>query len=42
VGRDVHGISTGKDRILAGTMVGMAAITSTIAISTNVYSLSRS
>lgn len=40
--RDVHGISTGKDRILAGAMVGMAAITSTIAISTNIYSLSRS
>ncbi|XP_057475994.1 amino acid transporter AVT6C-like [Actinidia eriantha] len=35
--RDVHGISTPKDRIMAGTMVILAVITSAIAISTNIY-----
>ncbi|GFZ15084.1 transmembrane amino acid transporter family protein [Actinidia rufa] len=35
--RDVHGISTPKDRIMAGTMVVLAVITSAIAISTNIY-----
>ncbi|XAR66001.1 hypothetical protein NMG60_11012036 [Bertholletia excelsa] len=35
--RDVHGISTRKDRIVATTMVVLAVITSIIAISTNIY-----
>lgn len=37
--RDIHGISTGKDRIIAGIMVGLAGITSIIAISTNIYNM---
>ncbi|XVF84084.1 hypothetical protein PTKIN_Ptkin16aG0546300 [Pterospermum kingtungense] len=37
--RDVWGISTARDRILATVMIILAVITSTIAISTNVYSL---
>ncbi|KAK2982444.1 hypothetical protein RJ640_026287 [Escallonia rubra] len=37
--RDVHGISTRRDKIIAGTMVILAIGTSTIAISSNVYSL---
>ncbi|XP_030451019.1 amino acid transporter AVT6C [Syzygium oleosum] len=40
--RDIHGISTVKDRIIAGVMIGLAAMTSTIAILTNIYSLTGS
>ncbi|KAK4776665.1 hypothetical protein SAY86_005353 [Trapa natans] len=39
--RDVHGISTSRDRIVAVAMVGLAVITSVIAISKNVYSMSQ-
>ncbi|XP_050387467.1 amino acid transporter AVT6C [Argentina anserina] len=35
--RDVHGISTKRDKIMATTMVALAVVTSAIAISTNVY-----
>ncbi|KAL6980801.1 Amino acid transporter avt6c [Sarracenia purpurea var. burkii] len=35
--RDVHGISTTKDRIVAAIMLVLAVITSAIAISTNMY-----
>ncbi|XP_018821886.1 amino acid transporter AVT6C [Juglans regia] len=37
--RDVHGISTTRDRIMAAIMVILAVVTSTIAISTNIYNL---
>ncbi|XP_027110676.2 amino acid transporter AVT6C isoform X2 [Coffea arabica] len=37
--RDIHGISTRRDRIIAAAMVILAVVTSTIAISTNVYKL---
>ncbi|KAK9283255.1 hypothetical protein L1049_011491 [Liquidambar formosana] len=37
--RDVHGISTTRDRIIAAIMIIMAVITSSIAISTNIYGL---
>lgn len=37
--RDVHGISTRKDRIMAIMVVILAVVTSVIAISTNLYSL---
>ncbi|KAI3427829.1 Aa_trans domain-containing protein [Psidium guajava] len=40
--RDIHGISTVKDRVVAGVMIGLAAITSAIAILTNIYSLTGS
>lgn len=36
--RDAWGISTARDRILAAVMIVLAVITSTIAISTNIYS----
>ncbi|XP_021904148.1 amino acid transporter AVT6C-like [Carica papaya] len=36
--RDVHGISTSKDRIIAVIMIVLAIATSIIAISTNIYS----
>ncbi|XVF40820.1 hypothetical protein PTKIN_Ptkin01aG0146900 [Pterospermum kingtungense] len=35
--RDVHGISTARDRIMSAVMIVLAAVTSTIAISTNIY-----
>ncbi|KAG6670322.1 hypothetical protein I3843_01G294800 [Carya illinoinensis] len=35
--RDVHGISTRRDRIMAAIMVILAVVTSTVAISTNIY-----
>ncbi|KAH9767368.1 Amino acid transporter AVT6C [Citrus sinensis] len=35
--RDVHGISTTGDRIIATVMMVLAVVTSTIAISTNIY-----
>lgn len=38
-GRDIHGISTQKDKIIAAVMVILAVITSTIAISVNIYKL---
>ncbi|XP_039047348.1 amino acid transporter AVT6C-like isoform X2 [Hibiscus syriacus] len=38
--RDVHGISTLRDRIISALMIILAAVTSTIALSTNIYSLS--
>ncbi|PWA96211.1 transmembrane amino acid transporter family protein [Artemisia annua] len=38
--RDVHGIATKKDKIIAATMIILAVITSIIAISSNLYSLS--
>ncbi|KAM0014375.1 putative amino acid transporter, transmembrane domain-containing protein [Helianthus debilis subsp. tardiflorus] len=37
--RDVHGISSRKDKIIGATMIVLAVITSTIAISSNLYSL---
>ncbi|KAL5732936.1 hypothetical protein ACOSP7_032281 [Xanthoceras sorbifolium] len=37
--RDVHGISSAGDRIIALIMIILAVVTSTIAISTNIYSL---
>lgn len=37
--RDVHGISTTRDRMKAATMIILAVATSTIAICTNVYSM---
>ncbi|XP_024970306.1 amino acid transporter AVT6C-like isoform X1 [Cynara cardunculus var. scolymus] len=37
--RDVHGISTRKDRVMAIMVVILAVVTSVIAISTNLYSL---
>ncbi|KAF8402541.1 hypothetical protein HHK36_010626 [Tetracentron sinense] len=37
--RDLHGISTRRDRILAAMMIILAVVTSSIAISTNVSSL---
>ncbi|XWS74745.1 hypothetical protein CRYUN_Cryun01aG0024100 [Craigia yunnanensis] len=36
--RDAFGISTARDRILAAVMIILAVVTSTIAISTNIYS----
>lgn len=38
-GRDVHGISTRKDRVIATIMIILAVATSSVAISTNLYSL---
>ncbi|GLT31540.1 hypothetical protein SLA2020_062710 [Shorea laevis] len=35
--RDVHGISTTRDRVVAATMLVLAVVTSTIAISTSIY-----
>ncbi|KAK7851249.1 amino acid transporter avt6c [Quercus suber] len=35
--RDVHGISTSRDRIVAAVMIILAVVTSTIAISTNIF-----
>ncbi|KAK9058728.1 hypothetical protein SSX86_023570 [Deinandra increscens subsp. villosa] len=37
--RDVHGISSRKDKIIGATMIILAVITSTIAISSNLYTL---
>ncbi|KAI3844541.1 hypothetical protein MKW92_035086 [Papaver armeniacum] len=37
--RDAHGISTKQDRILAGVMIGLAVIASSIAIYTNINTL---
>ncbi|GER50911.1 amino acid transporter family protein [Striga asiatica] len=37
--RDIHGISTSKDKIIAIVMIVLAVITSTIAISTNIYKM---
>ncbi|CDP10881.1 unnamed protein product [Coffea canephora] len=37
--RDIHGISTRRDRIIAAAMVILAVVTSTIAISTNICTL---
>lgn len=37
--RDVHCISSRKDKIIGATMIILAVITSTIAISSNIYSL---
>ncbi|KDP21692.1 hypothetical protein JCGZ_03363 [Jatropha curcas] len=39
--RDVHRISTTKDRIIAAIMIVLAVVTSSIAISTNIYSSMR-
>ncbi|OMO49997.1 Amino acid transporter, transmembrane [Corchorus capsularis] len=36
--RDIHGISTSRDKIMSTVMIVLAAVTSVIAISTNVYS----
>ncbi|MBA0872993.1 hypothetical protein Goshw_025003 [Gossypium schwendimanii] len=36
--RDVHGISTSRDRIVSAVMIILAAVTSVIAISSNIYS----
>ncbi|XP_011076618.2 probable sodium-coupled neutral amino acid transporter 6 [Sesamum indicum] len=37
--RDIHGISTARDKIIAAVMITLAVITSTIAISTNIYKM---
>ncbi|PIN13348.1 Amino acid transporter protein [Handroanthus impetiginosus] len=37
--RDIHGISTARDKIIGTLMVSLAVITSAIAISTNVYKM---
>lgn len=37
--RDVHSISSTRDKIIAATMIILAVITSSIAISSNIYSL---
>ncbi|KAJ8764067.1 hypothetical protein K2173_004963 [Erythroxylum novogranatense] len=37
--RDVHSISTTRGRIIAATMIFLAVVTSTLAISTNIYNL---
>ncbi|KAI3705674.1 hypothetical protein L1987_75913 [Smallanthus sonchifolius] len=37
--RDVHGISSRKDKIIGASMIILAVITSTIAISSSIYSL---
>ncbi|GAA0182067.1 amino acid transporter [Lithospermum erythrorhizon] len=37
--RDIHGISTRRDKIIASVMILLAVVTSTIAISTNIYTL---
>jgi hypothetical protein len=37
--RDVHGISTRRDRIVAAIMLILAVVTSTIAIFTNIFNL---
>lgn len=39
--RDVHSISTSRDKIVAAVMIILAVATSTIALSTNIYSLVR-
>ncbi|KAF9674541.1 hypothetical protein SADUNF_Sadunf10G0137800 [Salix dunnii] len=39
--RDVHSISTTRDKIVAAVMIILAVTTSTIALSTNIYSLVR-
>ncbi|XP_012459718.1 amino acid transporter AVT6C [Gossypium raimondii] len=36
--RDVHGISTSRDRIVSAVMIILASVTSVIAISSNIYS----
>lgn len=38
--RDVHGISTKRDKVIGAMMVVLALVTSSIAISTNIYGLS--
>ncbi|KAL8552279.1 hypothetical protein ACS0TY_001102 [Phlomoides rotata] len=37
--RDVHGISTARDKIIAAAMIILAVVTSCIAISTNIYKM---
>ncbi|KAH6802242.1 Transmembrane amino acid transporter family protein [Perilla frutescens var. frutescens] len=37
--RDIHGISTGRDKTIAAIMISLAVITSCIAISTNIYNM---
>ncbi|KAG8380927.1 hypothetical protein BUALT_Bualt06G0067500 [Buddleja alternifolia] len=37
--RDIHGISTARDKTIAAIMISLAVITSTIAISTNIYKM---
>ncbi|KAK6156045.1 hypothetical protein DH2020_010293 [Rehmannia glutinosa] len=37
--RDIHGISTSRDKIIAAIMISLAVITSSIAISTNIYKM---
>ncbi|KAH6837441.1 Transmembrane amino acid transporter family protein [Perilla frutescens var. hirtella] len=37
--RDIHGISSGRDKIIASIMISLAVITSCIAISTNIYNM---
>ncbi|XP_050211160.1 amino acid transporter AVT6C-like [Mercurialis annua] len=39
--RDVHRISTTKDKIIASIMIGLAVVTSTIAISINIHNITR-
>ncbi|KZV55804.1 putative sodium-coupled neutral amino acid transporter 6 [Dorcoceras hygrometricum] len=37
--RDIHGISTRRDKIIAAVMIALAVVTSCIAISTNIYKM---
>lgn len=37
--RDVHGLASTKDRVIAMLMIVLAVVTSTIAISTNIYNI---
>lgn len=37
--RDVHSIATRRDKVIAATMIILAVVTSAIAISSNIYSL---
>ncbi|XP_073125988.1 amino acid transporter AVT6C-like [Henckelia pumila] len=37
--RDIHGISTRRDKIIAASMIALAVVTSSIAISTNIYKM---
>ncbi|XP_073125721.1 amino acid transporter AVT6C-like [Henckelia pumila] len=37
--RDIHGISTRRDKIISASMIAVAVVTSSIAISTNIYKM---
>lgn len=37
--RDIHGMSTKRDKMIAASMISLAVVTSSIAISTNIYKM---